>query len=124
MVSILMSLRDKFKLILIDAIVLAIAPIFSILLRFEGTIPAKELTSVQNCIPWIVIVSIAIFYFYGMYHRIWHYARMRDLVALIGAVSLSQALIFVIIVMTGTYMPRSIPILTWILTMGGWGLAV
>ena len=117
----LQGIRDKFKLILIDAIILAIAPIFAILLRFEGTLPAKELATVQTCIPWIVAASLAIFYFYGMYHRIWHYARMRDLVALIGAVSLSQALIFVIIVMTGTYMPRSIPIITWILTLGGIG---
>ena len=117
----LQSIRDKFKLILIDAIILAIAPIFAILLRFEGTLPVKELATVQNCIPWIVLISLAIFYFYGMYHRIWHYARMRDLVALIGAVTLSQALIFVIIIMTGTYMPRSIPIITWILTLGGIG---
>ena len=117
----LQSIRDKFKLILIDAIILAIAPIFAVLLRFEGTLPAKELATVQSCIPWIVAASLAIFYFYGMYHRIWHYARMRDLVALIGAVSLSQALIFVIIVVTGTYMPRSIPIITWILTLGGIG---
>jgi len=120
-VNFLQSIRDKFKLILIDAIILAIAPIFAVLLRFEGTLPAKELATVQNCIPWIVAASLAIFYFYGMYHRIWHYARMRDLVALIGAVSLSQALIFIIIVMTGTYMPRSIPIITWILTLGGIG---
>ncbi len=119
----LQSIRDKFKLILNDAIILAIAPIFAVLLRFEGTLPARELATVQTCIPWIVAVSLAIFYFYGMYHRIWHYARMRDLVALIGAVSLSQALIFVIIVMTGTYMPRSIPIITWILTLGGIGVS-
>ena len=119
--SLFQALRDKFKLILIDAIILAIAPIFALLLRFEGKLPARELASVQECIPWIVIAGIAIFYFYGMYHRIWHYARMRDLVALIGAVTLSQALVFIVIVMTGIYMPRSIPILTWILTLGGIG---
>ena len=119
--SLFQALRDKFKLILIDAIILAIAPIFALLLRFEGKLPARELASVQECIPWIVIASIAIFYFYGMYHRIWHYARMRDLVALIGAVTLSQALVFIVIVMSGIYMPRSIPILTWILTLGGIG---
>ncbi|MBP3818518.1 MAG: polysaccharide biosynthesis protein, partial [Butyrivibrio sp.] len=58
-----------------------------------------------------------------MYHRIWHYARMRDLVALIGAVTLSQALIFIIVIMTDIYMPRSIPILTWIFTLGGIGIS-
>ena len=117
------ALRDKFKLILIDAIILAIAPTLALLLRCEGELPIRELASVQACIPWIVIVSLAIFYFYGMYHRIWHYARMRDLVALIGAVTLSQALIFIIVIMTDIYMPRSIPILTWIFTLGGIGIS-
>jgi len=59
-VNFLQSIRDKFKLILIDAIILAIAPIFAVLLRFEGTLPAKELATVQNCIPWIVAASLAI----------------------------------------------------------------
>jgi len=122
-VNILQSLRDKFKLILIDAIILAIAPILALLLRFEGELPARELASIQACLPWIVMVSIAIFYFYGMYHRIWHYARMRDLAALIGAVTLSQALVFIIVVMTGIYMPSSIPILTWIFALGGIGIS-
>ena len=117
------ALRDKFKLILIDAIILAIAPILALLLRFEGELPARELASIQACLPWIVMVSIAIFYFYGMYHRIWHYARMRDLAALIGAVTLSQALVFIIVVMTGIYMPSSIPILTWIFALGGIGIS-
>ena len=121
--NILQSLRDKFKLILIDAIILAIAPILALLLRFEGELPARELASIQACLPWIVMVSIAIFYFYGMYHRIWHYARMRDLAALIGAVTLSQALVFIIVVMTGIYMPSSIPILTWIFALGGIGIS-
>ena len=121
--NILQNYHDKIKLILIDAIVFAVAPILAVLLRFEGKLPTKEITIVQGCIPWMVLISLAIFYFYGMYHRIWHYARMRDLVALIGAVSLSQMLIFIIIVMTDTYMPRSIPILTWILTLGGIGVS-
>ncbi|TYZ29123.1 polysaccharide biosynthesis protein [Selenomonas caprae] len=117
----LQRIRDKFKLILIDAIIFAIAPILAVMLRFEGTLPARELASIQGCIFWMVPICLVISYFYGMYHRIWHYARMRDLVALIGAVSLSQALIFIIVVLTGTYMPRSIPIITWILTLGGIG---
>ncbi|WP_051608567.1 nucleoside-diphosphate sugar epimerase/dehydratase [Selenomonas sp. FC4001] len=121
--NILQNYHDKIKLILIDAIVFAVAPILAVLLRFEGKMPTKEITIVQGCIPWMVLISLAIFYIYGMYHRIWHYARMRDLVALIGAVSLSQMLIFIIIVMTDTYMPRSIPILTWILTLGGIGVS-
>ena len=111
------SIRDKIKLILIDAIILAIAPILALLLRFEGKLPAKELASIQECIPWIVIASIAIFYFYGMYHRIWHYARMRDLIAIVGAVTLAQALIFIVTLLAEIPVPRSVIILTWLISI-------
>lgn len=113
----LQKLRDKAKLILIDAIILAIAPLVALLLRFEGSVPAAELAAFQSCLPWMVLISLAIFYFYGMYHRIWHYARIRDLIAIIGSITLSQAVIFLVVVMAAIHVPRSVIVLTWLLTI-------
>lgn len=117
----LQQIRDKFKLILIDAIILGIVPILALLLRFEGTIPVKEFVTFRSCLPWMVLLNLVIFYFYGMYHRIWHYARMRDLVAIIGAVTLSQAAVFIITVMLSLEVPRSVLILNWLLSIGAIG---
>ncbi len=111
------QIRDKAKLILIDAIILSVIPIFALLLRFEGVIPAAEFMVFRNCLPWMVMISLAIFYFYGMYHRIWHYARIRDLVAIIGAVTLSQAAIFIVTVIADIPVPKSVTILTWLLSI-------
>ena len=111
------QIRDKSKLILIDAIILSVIPIFALLLRFEGVIPAAEFMVFRNCLPWMVMISLAIFYFYGMYHRIWHYARIRDLVAIIGAVTLSQAAIFIVTVIADIPVPKSVSILTWLLSI-------
>ncbi len=113
----LQKIKDKLKLLLIDAIILAIAPLAALLLRFEGVIPAAAFMTFRTSIFWMVVVSLAIFYFYGMYHRIWHYARMRDLIAILGAVTLSQAAIFLGIVMLEIPVPRSVIILTWLLTI-------
>lgn len=117
----LQQIRDKFKLLLIDTIILAIVPIFALLLRFEGTIPAAEFVTFRMCLPWMVLVSLAIFYFYGMYHRIWHYARMRDLIAIVGAVTLAQAVIFIITMMLDIAVPKSVVIMTWLLSIGAIG---
>ena len=117
----LQQIRDKFKLILIDAIILGIVPILALLLRFEGTIPVKEFVTFRSCLPWMVLLNLVIFYFYGMYHRIWHYARMRDLVAIIGAVTLSQAAVFIITVMLSLEVSRSVLILNWLLSIGAIG---
>lgn len=119
----LQQIRDKLKLILIDAIILAFAPIIALLLRFEGTIPAAEFATFQQCLPWMVLITLAIFYFYGMYHRIWHYARIRDLIAIIGAVTLSQTVIFIITVMAAIPVPRSVIILTWLLVICAVGVS-
>ena len=114
-------IRDKLKLILIDAIILSVVPIIALLLRFEGIIPTQEFQTFRTCLPWMVLISLAIFYFYGMYHRIWHYARIRDLIAIIGAATLSQAAIFIITVMADIPVPRSVIILTWFLSIGAIG---
>ena len=58
-----------------------------------------------------------------MYHRIWHYARVRDLVAIVGAVSLSVAIVFVLDIFTGTRIPRSIYVLSWMLSIGSVGMS-
>ena len=69
----------------------------------------------------MVLISLAIFYSYGMYHRIWHYARMRDLIAIVGAVTLSQAAIFILTVLLSIAIPRSVMIITWLLDLGAIG---
>ena len=114
-------IRDKLKLLLIDAIILAVMPIMAVLLRFEGEIPAAEFDIIRTGLPWMVLLSLAVFYFYGMYHRIWHYARMRDLIAIVGAVTLSQAAIFILTVLLSIAIPRSVMIITWLLDLGAIG---
>lgn len=114
-------IRDKLKLLFIDAIILAVMPLAALLLRFEGVVPAAEFDIFRACLPWMVLISLAIFYFYGMYHRIWHYARMRDLIAIVGAVTLSQAAIFILTVLLSIAIPRSVMIITWLLDLGAIG---
>ena len=120
-VSYLGQIRDKIKLILIDAAILAVVPILAMLLRYEGAIPAADYLTFRSCLPWMVLINIGIFYFYGLYHRIWHYARIRDLIAIVGAVTLAQALIFIVTLMAEIPVPRSVIILTWLLSISAIG---
>ena len=112
--SYLGQIRDKIKLILIDAVVLAIVPILALLLRYEGAVPEVDFLTFRSCLLWMVLINLGIFYFYGLYHRIWHYARIRDLVAIVGAVTLAQAVIFIVTMLAEIPVPRSVIILTWL----------
>ena len=117
------TLKDKLKFLLLDGAVLALMPVLALLIRFEGVLPDRELAMLLGWLPWFVTVSLVVFYAYGMYHRIWHYARVRDLVAIVGAVSLSVAIVFVLDIFTGTRIPRSIYVLSWMLSIGSVGMS-
>lgn len=117
------TLRDKLKFVLLDAVILILMPILALMIRFEGGLPDKELTALLGWLPIFVVISLAVFVAYGMYHRIWHYARVRDLVAIVGAVSLSVAMMFVVDIFIGMHIPRSIYVLTWMLAIGGIGMS-
>lgn len=117
------TLRDKLKFVLLDAVILILMPILALMIRFEGELPDKELTALLGWLPIFVVISLAVFVAYGMYHRIWHYARVRDLVAIVGAVSLSVAMMFVVDIFMGMHIPRSIYVLTWMLSIGGIGIS-
>ncbi|MBQ1461866.1 MAG: polysaccharide biosynthesis protein, partial [Selenomonas sp.] len=119
----LQQIRDKMKLILIDAVILAVVPIIALLLRYDGVIPNAEYATFRACLPWRVLINLGIFYFYGLYHRIWHYARIRDLIAIIGAVSISQAVIFIVTMLAEIPVPRSVLILSWLLGIGAIGVS-
>ena len=117
------TLRDKLKFVLLDAVILILMPILALMIRFEGVLPDKELTALLGWLPIFVVISLAVFVAYGIYHRIWHYARVRDLIAIVGAVSLSVAMMFVVDIFMGMHIPRSIYVLTWMLTIGGIGMS-
>lgn len=117
------TLRDKLKFLLLDGVILALMPVLALMIRFEGVLPDGELAILMGWLPWFVAISLVVFYAYGMYHRIWHYARVRDLVAIVGAVSLSVAIVFVLDIFTGTRIPRSIYVLSWMLSIGSVGIS-
>lgn len=121
--SYIYTLRDKLKFVLLDAVILALMPIFALMIRFEGILPKKELSVLLAWLPVFVLLSLIVFMTYGMYHRIWHYARVRDLIAIVGAVSLSIALMFVLDIFMVIQIPRSIYVLSWMLCIGGVGIS-
>ena len=48
-------------------------------LRFEGSIPAKMLTSFLYSVIWIVPLKIFCFMFFDLYKGMWRYTGMYDL---------------------------------------------
>ncbi|UZD42494.1 polysaccharide biosynthesis protein [Selenomonas sputigena] len=106
-----------------DAVILSIMPLLAVLLRFEGVLPVHEAEVLRVWLLPATFIGIGIFYLFGMYHRIWHYARIRDLYAVVGAVTLFSAGKFLLLFIAGEELPKSVFLISWMLTLGGIGLS-
>lgn len=121
--SSLEDIRNKIKLIILDAVILGVMPLFASLLRFDGVLPAHEATVLRVWMLPCIAFGIAVFYFFGMYHRMWRYARMRDLYAIVGAVTLAETGMFLLLFYAGENISKSIFLISWMLVLGGVGLS-
>lgn len=104
-------------LIVVDICITAAVPFMAIMLRFEGDLNNPYFQSLQNQIPLLVLVRIITFYLFGLYHRLWRYAGINELIVIIAAVTCSSLLIMVYGYTIGIVYPRSIYILSWMMNI-------
>jgi len=105
------------SLLLIDAVIVTIVPFIALFLRFEGAVDGKYYHLILGMLPEIVAIRLLTFYFFGLYHRLWRYASIGELLAIIGAVTVSSVLLTIYNYAAGIDLPKSIPILAWLLNI-------
>ena len=110
--------------ILHDIAAAIIAWMLAYLLRFNFDLPVKFGAEMQQTLLWIVTLQIAIFWKFGLYRGIWHYASLNDLRRIVLAVLLAASIIPFVLWMlrSNLVVPRSVLVLNpllLILFMGG-----
>ncbi|HHV56943.1 MAG TPA: polysaccharide biosynthesis protein [Firmicutes bacterium] len=99
-------------LALADALVVNLALLCSLWLRFDGYIPLSFLRTGWRLAPWVTGIYLFSFYLFGLYRRLWRYASVGDLVAIAlsalagGAVTASLTLF--LMVERSFLLPRSV----------------
>jgi perosamine synthetase len=126
-------MKRYWYMIIADALLTLSAIVFAMMLRLEVVYPDRLLFSQYLRIIWpfiifAMILRPAVFYFCGMYRRIWRYAYTKDFVSLTVSVLIGSAILSVISLfilnpfwMRGAF-PRSLLILEGIISlflMGG-----
>lgn len=119
------------SLMLIDALLVALAMYASLGLRFDEGIEEPWLTNFFYLAPLFAFLVVASLFFSRLYHRLWKYASVGELLSIIRAVSI--ALLIGVAAIYGLdlpYLPRSVYIMTWILAIAfigasrlGWRVA-
>jgi len=124
------AMRNRY-LLLCDVPIVGMAAYGAFALRFDWYAPHSR----QEFLPYLLaalLIKPAVFLGLGMYSRIWRYASVRDLIAVLTAVSVASAAMSVFVVagvLSGELVEfsRAIVFIDWLLTLcatGGVRMAV
>jgi FlaA1/EpsC-like NDP-sugar epimerase len=91
-------------------------------LRFDFRPPQAYLDLFWRTVPYLVVLRLACFALFGLFHGWWRHVGMRDLVDLVRATTVSSILLVLCLFMTGDLqgpgtaspLPRSVLVLDWI----------
>jgi len=116
--NIIRQINNNFHLVLLDIVVVAIVPFIALFVRLDGAINNQYVSVLSDYIIYSIILSIMVFYIYGLYKRLWKYATVQDLFAIIGAVSVSNIMLTFCGIFFNIDLPRSIYIISWMFEVG------
>lgn len=112
----------RFFLVGLDIISIIVAAYGSLLLRFNGPIDAMYLQRLNSIIFLLVLVNVAVFVCFRLYHSLWQFASITELKNIVLAAGLNSALNVTVCEVTGRGLPKSCYVIYFLLllaTVGG-----
>lgn len=109
-------------LLIVDVITIIGVALISLLIRFDGYISSYYLYQMIDALPIMVISYIVMLLSMHLYTRIWRYAGMREMVAVLIATTLGAGLFYTGMYVFDKSLPRSIYLISWILSTGVIGI--
>jgi len=104
-------------MLFVDAVLINLAVYVSLLLRFEGAVPRQYIENFTLLMPIFTAVTLVLFAGLKMYRRIWEYASIGEMLAILRAATCSMAVIVLLIYLFQLpKLPRSVYIMSWIMT--------
>ncbi|MGB4148001.1 MAG: nucleoside-diphosphate sugar epimerase/dehydratase [Tepidanaerobacteraceae bacterium] len=100
---------------ILDIGIINISLYLSFSLRFENKIPLQYITLFRETHVVVTVIALCSFIFFNLYNRIWKYASVNELIAIVFATSFSSLTVLGYTFMIGKTFPRSIYILFWLL---------
>ncbi len=116
--NVIRQINNNLHLVLLDIVVVAIVPFIALFVRLDGAANSHYINVLSKYILYSTVISIIVFYIYGLYKRLWRYATVQDLFAIIGAVSVSNLLLAFWGIFINVDLPRSIYIISWMFEIG------
>lgn len=97
-------------LMLVDCVFVTVAGLFALVTRFEfvwqNIDPEFIKIYFYHLVPHL-ITTVVVFWLFHVYHSLWEYASVQEVLNIFTACAISTAIEFLIIVIMGGYLPRS-----------------
>lgn len=119
------KVRSRWAVFLHDFISIPLAWFGAYWLRFNlGPIPKAYFEDALIMFPWIVVVQVASFWWFGLYRGVWRFASIPDLIRITKSISIGMIamLLTIFVVLRLNDVPRSVfPIygMLLLMTLGG-----
>src|SRR5947209_4581555 len=105
----------------VDACLLALAWLLAFLLRFDPSMPHRYVQLLGESIALVALGKLAIFWAFGLYHKLWRFTDQQDFEALVRAVVVASAALvgvfFLIPPRVAVDPPRGVIALDFLLTL-------
>ena len=100
--------------ILFDVVIVFVSAYFALMMRFTfGVFPLEYQVLLVRCLPFDIILTVGVFWFFKLYHSIWAFASVNELVKIFQAVAVVNGLELIYKVFFQFNMPRSFYILNF-----------
>jgi len=110
-------------LMVTDSLIVVMIPLLSLLIRFDGNMNQYYLDQLLLLMPIALCIRLTAFYGFGLYHRLWRYASVKELVAISSAVTVSSLLIGMYAGFIDSTLPKSIHLISWFLIIAAIGMS-
>jgi len=116
------KLNYKFVLLAADMLALVVSGFVGLYLRFDGLPPVSSYWTWGRYMLLAVPLFAVIYYFFGLYRRLWQYASVQELIVIASAVTLGMIALFgAMRINPTTTFPRSVLAFAWLLNIAAVG---
>jgi FlaA1/EpsC-like NDP-sugar epimerase len=104
------NIRVKIFIFLADIFLVILSFFVAFCLRFDWNVPKYEYVLLFKALPFIVIIRMGCFVFFGVYHEMKKYLGIKAVINIFKAVSVSSIIfvVFIVVLQNLTGFPRSI----------------
>lgn len=106
----------KSILLILDIVLVGAALLGAYLLRFEGYL-GRYFEQFKDVVVFVILIYVSVNWLFGLYRKMWRYASIQELLGIFWAATSSALLTYLLFWVLDTQIPRSVLLLTWILSV-------